>query len=562
MKKIYAVMFAAALASQAQAQVMEKYEGAQFSVFSPNGDWLVENLQGTMQVKQRSTDKEYSSADPDGVLMYNAGLGHSVTNSGAIVGMAGDYAGIWKNGEWTNLPQTSGIGTTYNDAHSITPDERRICGLLGVDGATYGGDKMFAKPVVWTKNTSGDYELTYLPCPEKDFAGCSPQYITAVVMSDDGKTIVGQVRDYSGFYMMPIVYTEATDGTWSYRMVGESEVYDKSRIGELPAMPVSPNYPDYQNYMSDEDKQRYQDALDYFDEQVNLYNQGLITDYPDYPMYNDYMSDATLKAKYESDLAKYNEDVQQFNVDYSAYVEKRDEITTNKQFVQNALTLTSDGRYLGVTLEDRNSSDDSGLGDSWGSSANYVVGYFDLSKDDPEFVAAAQPGDNIITSILDDGTIIYASPSMEYTRNSYVVKPGGESVPFETYIQQRNAEVGKWLVDNNSYDVTIWGYDDDWNPIVEKEVKDSLVVGTVVASSDGNVFVSYYSDSYSNSESSQYVSYVIDFTTTTGIGAVATEQTWATKPRYYNMQGQQINGIPASGMYIECKDGKNVKRLK
>lgn len=562
MKKFYALMCAAALASQAQAQEMEKFEGAMFSMFSPNGDWLVENLQGSMQVKQRSTGDEFSSADETGMLMYNSGLGHCVTNSGAIVGIAGEYAGIWKNGEWTNLPQTSGIGTTYNTGHSITPDEHRICGVLGIDGATYDGNTSFAGPVVWTKNDAGEYELAWLPCPEKDFLGNAPQYTTAVVMSDDGKTIVGQVRDNSGFYMIPIVYKEAADGTWSYRMVGESMVYDKTKLGELPEMPVAPTYPDYTAYMSDEDQQNYQDAMTQYDEDVQRYYNGEITEFPEYPQYVDYMSDATQKEAYQAAVNKYNTDLAAYNADYQAYVEKREEIVTNMDFMQNALALTSDGRYLGVTLVDRNT--DSSDVDDWGeSSAKYTVGYFDLSKDDPEFVAVSEPGDFVISNILDDRTVLYATPSSEYTRSTYVVMPDSkESLPFGKYMEKRNATAAKWLADNNTYDVIVWGFDDEWNPIVESEVEDSLVVGSVNASADGNVFVSFYEDSFTDPNMSQFVSYVIDLNTATAIGGVAPEQKWATKPRYYNMQGQQLSGVPVNGMYIESKDGKSFKRMK
>lgn len=495
MKKFYALMCAAALASQAQAQEMEKFEGAMFSMFSPNGDWLVENLQGSMQVKQRSTGDEFSSADETGMLMYNSGLGHCVTNSGAIVGIAGEYAGIWKNGEWTNLPQTSGIGTTYNTGHSITPDEHRICGVLGIDGATYDGNTSFAGPVVWTKNDAGEYELAWLPCPEKDFLGNAPQYTTAVVMSD-------------------------------------------------------------------EDQQNYQDAMTQYDEDVQRYYNGEITEFPEYPQYVDYMSDATRKEAYQAAVNKYNTDLATYNADYQAYVEKREEIVTNMDFMQNALALTSDGRYLGVTLVDRN-TDGSDV-DDWGeSSAKYTVGYFDLSKDDPEFVAVSEPGDFVISNILDDRTVLYVTPSSEYTRSTYVVMPDSkESLPFGKYMEKRNATAAKWLADNNTYDVIVWGFDDEWNPIVESEVEDSLVVGSVNASADGNVFVSFYEDSFTDPNMSQFVSYVIDLNTATAIGGVASEQKWATKPRYYNMQGQQLSGVPANGMYIESKDGKSFKRMK
>lgn len=506
------------LACQTSAQTTQKYDGVSFSKMSPNGKWLIENLQGTMNILDRNTGTQYSCQDDNGVVTYMPGQGSSVTNDGKVVGMNGDYAAVWYKGTWTNLPQATGVGSAYNTAHAITPDESRIVGVLGRDGASLTGDNdMMAYPVVWTKGADGTYTCEKLPCPKKDFAGLAPQYITAMCISDDGKTVAGQVRDFTGFYVMPIVYTEGADGTWTYKVLGQKEVYDESKIGELPEMPTAPTMPDVTKYMSSTDIDNYNNAVEYYNEQLQLYYDGVISEYPEYPMQEDYISDATSKAKYQADLAQYQKDQQKFNEDYTAYVTKRDEIVTNKSFVQNSVILSADGRSLGLTLEDRSTSD------GWGGASDKYAGYFDLTQSDPQFTAVTTGGDYLTTAMLNDRTMLVATPSMEYTRNTFVVKNDAKhtTVSLPEYIAERNPDAAKWVKDNNTFDVNIYGYDDDWNQIVTGTVKDSLVTGTVAANADGTVFVSFYTDTFTSQEEQSKVSYVVDLNSTVGINTTA-----------------------------------------
>lgn len=580
MKTFYSVILSALIAAQASAQVTERFDGYAFSKFSPDGKWLVENNNGSISILDRNTGKSYTTGDPSGFQIYMVGLGNSVTNSGKIVGSCGDYAGIWYNDEWIHLPQETGVGTTYNGAYGITPDESRIVGILGLDNSSMGNDGLQAYPVVWTKNASGEYSCTKLPFPEKDFLGLTPQYVTAVTISDDGKTVVGQVRDNSGFYVMPIVYRETEDGKWTYTIIGDKEVYDKSRLGELPQVPVQPTYPEVVNYMSDDDIAAYNKAIENYNNLLEQYYNGLIDEYPEYPLYEDYISDPDSKAAYQAAIAKYQEDIQKWQTDYMAYQNKLSEITTNCGFIQNAFCLSGNGRYLGATLEQRSSD---GI---WGETANYI-GYFDLqSGDDPQFVRETEAGDYLLTGILNDATTFVGTPYREYTRNTFVVKPtesGNTTMSFVDYMKSRSESAAKWIQDNNKYDVVEWGYDDEWNPIVLSEKKDSVVVGTVGASSDGNVFVSYYTDSFNDNSTNEGVSYVVDLKSTTGINTVADDKTFkfdaivsgnniiagadVCKMEIFDLQGRKINSHDnqrsvsvSKGIYVVRTIGDNGKQ--
>lgn len=518
MKALYTMAVAAMIACQASAQTTQKYEGVSFSKMSPNGKWLIENLQGTINILDRNTGNSYTCEDPDGLKNYMPGLGQSITNSGKIVGMGGDYAAVWQNGSWTNLPQETGVGSSFNAAYAITPDESRIVGILGRDGASLqGNNALMAYPVVWIKGANGEYTCAKLPCPDKDFEGLAPQYVTAMCISDDGKTVAGQVRDFTGFYIMPIVYTEGEDGTWTYRVIGQKEVYDESRIGELPTMPTSPTMPDVTKYMTADDVNNYNAAVEYYNEQVQLYYDGVISEFPEYPMYEDYIADTDSKAAYKAAMEQYQKDQQQFNQDYMDYVTKREEICTNKSFVQNSMYMSGDGRYLGVTLEDRSTSD------GWGGSSDKYAGSFDLKQDNPEFTAATKGGDYLLTGMLNNRTMLVATPAMEYTRSTFVVKgdDAHTTLSLPEYIAESNAEAGKWVKDNNSYDVNIYDYDDNWNQVVVGTVKDSLVTGTVTANPEGTIFVSYYTDTFTSQESQTKISYLVDLNSTVGINSTA-----------------------------------------
>ena len=569
MKAIYSMMLAAMVAGTASAQTAKMYEGVNFSKLSNNGKWLIENTQGTFTVYNRTTEESFSCSDPDGMKMYMPGLGRSITDDGKLVGMCDGNAGICVGGEWTYLPQPTGVGSSYNTAHAITPDENRIVGILGNNGASMGGDGLMAYPVIWTKNSAGEYECNTLPYPSVDFLGKTPQYVTAISIADDGKTIAGQVRDNSGFYVMPIVWREQTDGTWAYSMLGESEIYDKSRLGELPEYPVTPVSPNVGDYMTQADADAYNNALEEYNEKVQLYYDGLLDEWPEYPKYEDYISDATRKQAYLDAMEKYNADQQKYMSDLMAYQAKLDEITTQCGFTQNSLFLSANGRYLGTTLEDRSKQD------GWGGGIEKYIGYFDVWAATPSFIRVTKGGDYLITGILNDATTFIGTPAMEYTRNTFVVKPSEDAKSFQTltlpkYVESRNADMAKWITDNNTYDVTVWGYDDNWNQIIEDVVKDSLVCGTVTANPEGTILLSYYTDQFTSTDEARSLSYVIDFNTPAGIHGVSygREQRFGAtvsgrnvvagattaKMEIFDMAGRKLNADPAARS-VALKEG-------
>ena len=194
--------------AQETAEVGHVYQGVTYNNCSPNGKWLVANQETSVYIYDVATGTNYDFADETYTKVYFAGYGHSVTDNGMVCGMAQESAesnaAYFKDGAWVALPQLSGKLTGFNSANACTPDGSVICGSLGSEGADMStSDRLMLYPVVWTLNADRVYVCQELPHPTKDFTGRAPQYVTAMDISADGNTIVGQMVDYSGFYIVP-----------------------------------------------------------------------------------------------------------------------------------------------------------------------------------------------------------------------------------------------------------------------------------------------------------------------------------------------------------------------
>lgn len=501
MNKTLAFIGAAMIsASAANAQTMKMYTGVAFHKASPDGNWLIENLQGTMNVLNAKTGEKYELADPKGITLYSPGLGNSVTNSGKIFGFTSDRILVWDNGTIKELDdEPTGVGTGYNSVMAVTPDEKFLVGALGPDGASSSSNGMMAYPKIWEKDNEGKYVCSVLPYPKKDFAGETPQSIVPQQISDNGRTIVGTLTSGSGFYTFPYLYKKAVGGDWVPTLLGVENVYDESKLSTLPEVPVEPTEPNKYDYMTETDKKNYDEAYDEYEELLEMFQNGIISQEPTVPNPTDYMSDATKKAAYVADIQKYVADHNAYIQAWQKYSVALQKIVTGNYFRKNNMFLSANGRYLATTLLHNGIS---------------TPGYFDLTEEKPKFVAAADDSYSMtVTTVLDDGTIIGASPVDELTRSTYVIKKGEKPMTFYDYLASRNKDAAKWLADNNTYKVTIYG--DDGETVIGTK-NDSIVSGTVTASPDGMVFVSYYTDYYTD-ENQTTKSFVINLNSSTAI---------------------------------------------
>lgn len=145
-----------------------------------------------------------------------------------------------------------------------------------------------------------------------------------------------------------------------------------------------------------------------------------------------------------------------------------------------------------------------------------IPGYFDLEEAEPKFVRCTTDAYTMqACGILDDATLFAYTPVVELTRNTYVIKKG-ESEPqtFYDYLKERNAEAAEWLKANNSYTWT------DEDNVLHT---DEIVSGSVHTSGNGNVFVSYYTDYYTDANQTKKT-YVIDLAAPSSIDGLSNEE--------------------------------------
>ena len=520
-KQLLTLACASFIACTCFGQTMKKYEGLLFDKMSPNGQWTTQAMQGSVVIFNRADSVFYVYGEEEGSA-YSIGQGNAINNDGIIVGGISDsQPAYWQDGEWNLLPLAEADTIVYNSADAITPDGRRIAGSLACSRWGLDNNNQMLAPVVWTKGEDGKYGLYQrLPQRTKDFSGRAPQYITARSISADGKTIFGQIVDYTGMYPCLIVYKEDAEGKWSYQTLGQELLYKEGT--EFPAWPnYEPKQPKIQNYMSEEELTEYNDAMALYEDSVDLYYQGLIDKYPSYPLYDDYLKNETKKEEYTQASDKYKKEYKAYQDSTNVFYDVFYEACTNKAFGSNEVVTSENGRYYVSSLS---CPDPNGDPLALEPEIITVPVCFDLQAEKPTMIQL--DGNDIITcSVLNDGTVFMASPSMEYTRNAYVIPTGSKkAMSFFDWMKAKNLPAYNWMTENLSFDYTGVKYDEDGNEILVN-VPDSLIAGTISVNPEGTVFSAFLWDAWSLEDKGQYISYFIDLNPASGVAAPKAEAT-------------------------------------
>lgn len=451
---------------------------------SPDGTFSV----GEAVDAQSAWGRDNTTGD---VYFYDAcslGDGNCINKDNVVVGtdkmfMKGAFLMPQKNADPVLVSSLKKYTESY--LHGTTWDGTRIVGILSNPGS-YDMDendpekqRMSYLPFCCEVNTT-DYTASdpvLLPTPPRDFFGLVPQYCTAEWISDDGKVILGQVIDNSGNFSYPIVYTQESDGNWSFSLPSEP-IFNPDNL-DIPRWPV-PEFkePDPVDYISNpEFKKLFQtlllEMLDGGD--VNPYDllnpavagkDALMTEeewtkyYQARTEYDAYYYDV-----YEKEIDKYYEE-------YSKFIAK----ATN--FLQSSMSMNSAGTMIAQTkITNR-------------FAGNFPVEYrnpvvFNLENNDINIL-----GDEFceleISQILPDGTLIAISPQPTSNtpdltpQHSYVMAPGATSfTPIENYIKASNPGYYEWYMEYLHHEVPI-GYDNN-GEILYKEM---TVTGLVSVSDD------------------------------------------------------------------------------
>lgn len=219
------------------------------------------------------------------------GIGNSIDNNGNAVGSIHDTPALIFNGEVLR-PQNY-IYYWFVDYNAVTPDGSRLAGLIN---NTSGKGVMYV-PFVADIDANGNVsDPVILPYPDRDLFKSIPQWVSATWISDDGRTVGGQVMDSYGSFTYPIVFQQDNSGNWDYILPSES-TFNPNGIN-IPADPYldEPTYPEAENFMSGALLQAYLEA-------VEAYQNGY-ADEP--PVPEAYMTDEQYQA-YADAVNAYND---------------------------------------------------------------------------------------------------------------------------------------------------------------------------------------------------------------------------------------------------------------
>lgn len=495
MKKslLFAVLGSLSIGSFAQpaTSMVEDFYGQKMS---PNGKYLLSNYYGMLQIYNNETGRIVF--DYSGDQLGGWGLGSAVSDAGVAVGSNDMEQAIIIIDNKMVIPDWKDETITSSNFHSISADATRVCGY------TTGGSTLYALPIVADITPTGEItKWQVLPHPDKDFLGREPQHITAVEMSADGKIILGQIVDWTGFVQYPIIYTEGADGKWSYTLPSEKDL-NPNNI-ELPYCPAEgPTGPNYEDFMTAEQIEKYNAAYqEYID---SGYNEDLL------PKLGNFMTPEQAEA-YNVAVAEYNKLADEYNKQLSAYYEAFDNILDSSlNFTFNQMAMTADGKKFVCSAEIG--------GEDFYSPTTYIAYEFNIA--DGTYGPINSTLNLITTDINDNGTIFAATPvAMGAMPPQAYVKPADASdfVSIEKYLETNNPEMSKWVVDNlTGYNIEI-GFDPDtYEPIMG----DYLFSGQPISNADGTV-IAGNTKSYAFHPTATILTYVLNGVKTSGGGSAA-----------------------------------------
>lgn len=417
------------------------YEDLQIKALSPNGKYAVSELYDAVALVNLETGElQRFLPDEAGLLAFSAGSGNCVANDGTFVGnyAMSSPATIFQNGDYITLPSQNSSAESH--PNGITPDGRVICGTMAT-GRSAMEDATALQPCVWIKGEDGKYGMpVMLPYPELDFTGRAPQYVTAVVISDDGNTIAGQVLDYRGIFASPIVYNCNSEGEWSYTLV-HPELQNPNNVVFPPYPGDGPIMPSQESYMTAQEKQAYEDA-------VNEYFAG---NRDEWPVYEDFMTDEEIEA-YEIAYSTWEEAQLKWEADFMAFENALVQcMEEGCSFVFNSIFMSSDGKILATT--DRKQIIE-GDNPELATVINHYTPYvFDLTTGTYEH--NANDINHLVSSLADDGTLFTRDLNLE-PEQTEVRLPDGTYTTFYDFVNSKNASVGAWVKENMYHDMEVY----------------------------------------------------------------------------------------------------------
>lgn len=515
--------------------------------FSPDNRVAVSQINNTVFFFDLESDEAplIFSESEDALVGYNVSSGNFLSNNTILVGRKQEGSSAWRwnptrgvhNGRWYTLndPQTDpGIKTEMGSPNGITADGTRVCGTYAT-GASFASDDgaTMVIPCFWDYK-DGSYTRTMLPYPDKDYSGMAPQYVTAVAISDSGKTIVGQSCSNNGFLVEFLLYKQDADGNWTYTKPF-ADLVNPNNL-QLPEYPSdeSPAVPSPEAYLDEEGKAAYDAAYEEF-------MKGLGEE-PDVTKY----LTADSIAAYNAQVDLVNEWVKK----YEAYRAVDLQILTDSEsFVFNTVSISPNGKYFCGSAVRTYVIDE--LGSTYSVYTPYL---YDIEKG----CKVEIPTDRsvLLTGVSDLGDLIGYERLYDVDYGYALPAGATEWQPLEQYVVDRNPDLADWVKENWEHEVQV--IVDEEEGIVE--MQRVFITGVPIPSRDfSHISTAAYTFWTDGPEEyyQRFCSWIVPFgNSRSAIDEVSAGTAAKSDGAYFDLQGRRMATPAASGIYIH--DGKKV----
>lgn len=388
-------------------------QGTYTIAISPNGEWLA-GQGGNPSVYNVKTG-ELCRFD-----MGYLGLGNTIADNGMAVGDANDQGVLFYNNEI----RTSEVLSQYKycNLNAITPDGSRLAGMV----SNPNGDGVMYVPFYADLDSEGKVTgSAVLPYPDRDLFGSIPQYITAVWISNDGKTIAGQVIDSKGEYIYPILYTFDENNEWSY-ILPSASLFNPTGVQMVKDPYLSePPYPYPENFMTALQAAKYKEDYEAW--------VAAGARESDKPYEEDYMSKEKYE-QYQEAVAIYNDWYERVAEEMAAFNKMYDEILkTSPTYSPNEMALHPDGSYMVMRGGKINKE-------------NEIEPYlYEFDTKGVKRIIKLEYENQAPCQILADGTIVTAITLMT-DGNSYLLLPGkDEYISVQDFISTVYPATADWM---------------------------------------------------------------------------------------------------------------------
>lgn len=465
------------------------------------------------------------------------GLGTPIADNGWVVGSElldsdsqTNKAVIMANGKITSPDLFKNYVTS--NIHSITPDGSRVCGVIGT------GEGPTNLPFYCDIDENGNFgELKLLPTPEKDFFNTRPQYCTATWISQDGKTIAGQVLVSSGFFSYPVLYRENEEGIWSMSFPSESLFNPRNMpipqpIGDFEEEYPGITYPEPTDFMNEEQLEAWNEAYHIWE------TNNFAEEFSPYNNIDDFLTSEEVQ-KYNEQLVEYESATIEYSERWENYnQEMLDLADSSVLFGRNMMALSADGKWLASSGEVPGTDIPAGE-----EMAYYYVPYrFNLETGEIDKIGIDNM-DLITNQVFADGSVLCATPAAAILPpSSYIYQQSkAEMISILDYMYEVNSKFANWMETYLSGEIQVG----------ENSYQKATITGLVSASEDlssicgGVVFSALGGEMY-------FITYLMT-DLEAGVEELTADPSFKGVYTVYNLNGVKV---------LETRDASSLKNLE